>query len=124
MKNLFKAIALICSVSIVACEKSDNNGSHNLALIQHKWSVLSVNGEALRYVGTTEDYYNFVADHILYRYVAGKYDTSYYTLLADDNTLLLYPIILVQYPVCHLRKVNYQFYHLQLYKKYMPFRHQ
>ena len=94
MKNLFQTLLLVFGLTFVSCKKTDNNNSSaKLELLQHKWTLISRNGEVLRYVGTGNDYYNFFTDNILYRYVQNIYDTSYYKLSpADNNILLLYPI--------------------------------
>lgn len=94
MKNFFRSATLIFSLAIISCKKTGNNdNSQKLALIQHTWSVVSINGEALRYEGTANDYYNFAVDHFLYRYIGTRYDTSYYQLSADGASLLLYPVV-------------------------------
>ena len=94
MKNLFQGLLLVFVLTCISCKKTDNNNSSaKLELLQHKWTLISRNGEVLRYVGTGNDYYNFSVDSILYRYVENIYDTSNYKLSpADNNILLLYPI--------------------------------
>lgn len=54
--------------------------------------LVSHNGEALRYVGAPEDYYNFSTNDFLYVYVDKIYDTMAYVLLPDKKTLTFYPI--------------------------------
>lgn len=92
MKTLFVTLILICAVGIISCKKSHDDVSKNLALIQHNWKIVSLNGEALRYVGTSDDYFNFSANNILYVHAGGNNDTSAYTLLSDAHTLAIYPI--------------------------------
>jgi len=87
MKNLLAAI--ICSISIFSCKKSSND----LSLLQHKWMVVSHRGEALYYEGTPDDYYNFGTNNMLYMHVSTRNDTSEYSLLPDQHTLLFYPIV-------------------------------
>jgi len=84
---------MLDAILIVSCKKNNNDSSAKLALIQHKWMIVSINGEALRYVGMADDYYNFGTDGFLYMYINKSYDTSSYALLSDNSTLLLYPIM-------------------------------
>ncbi len=93
MKKLFLVAVALSAIYIISCRKTNHSSSGNLSLIQHKWMVVSINGEALRYLGTADDYYNFGTDGILYRYVGKNYDSSAYTLLSDNRSLLLYPIV-------------------------------
>jgi len=91
MKKLYFVLLLVNTMSIFSCKKNHANPPFNLSLIQHKWSLVSHNGEALRYVGVPGDYYNFALDNFLYRYINKVYDTMYYSLLSDNKTLSLYP---------------------------------
>lgn len=95
MKNGFQKIIIIITIAFISCHKDDDNtSSTKLSLLQHKWNLISRNGEVLRYVGTDSDYYNFAQDDVLYRNVAKNHDTSYYKLSpANDSILLLYPVI-------------------------------
>jgi hypothetical protein len=93
MKNLVTGVILVCIIIISSCKKSGDNASKDIALIQHKWMVVYVHGEALRYNGTAEDYYNFAVNNILYTSVNERNDTIAYTLLSDNHTLLFYPIV-------------------------------
>lgn len=93
MKKLFFVLLLVSAGAVFSCKKSHTNPSFNLALIQHKWMLVSHNGEALRYIGTAGDYYNFAADNFLYRYINSVRDTIYYNLLSDGKTMSLYPAI-------------------------------
>jgi hypothetical protein len=92
MKRILTAfvILLLAGNAIVSCKK--NNPTGNLSLLQHKWNILSLNGEVFRYVGTTQDYYDFRTDNRLYTNTSGKYDTSAYALTGGGSTLLLYHI--------------------------------
>jgi len=93
MKNLVTGAILVCLVIISSCKKLGDNISKDIVLIQHKWMVVYVHGEALRYNGTAEDYYNFAVNNILYTSVNERNDTIAYTLLSDNHTLLFYPIV-------------------------------
>ncbi|HXB44657.1 MAG TPA: hypothetical protein VNV85_11390 [Puia sp.] len=92
MRNLFMILVGFVALLIISCKKTSTNGVDTLSLMQHKWMIISVNGEALRYVGTANDYFNFSTNGFLYEYMGSRYDTSAYTLLSDDITLLLYPV--------------------------------
>lgn len=91
MKNL--VALLICSICIFSCKKSGDSVPGNFSLLQHSWKVVSERGEALFYAGSPNDYYNFDTNNMLYKYVNARYDTSDYSLLPDQHTLLLYPIV-------------------------------
>ena len=95
MKTIIRVFLSVCFLSVftLACKKNNNTSSKNLLLLQHKWMVVSVNGEALRYVGSSEDYYNFSTDNFLYTYVNKNYDTANYRLISDGRTLLLYHVV-------------------------------
>ena len=96
MKKLFGRIVLIGTLTIVSCKKTkneDNNGPQNLALLQHKWSLVSRYGEVFRYIGTPDDYYNFTTNNILYTHIENRYDTAFYSLLPDGVDLSVYPIV-------------------------------
>jgi len=94
MKKFFQTIILLCTLTVISCKKThDINNSQNLVLLQHKWSLVVRHGEALLYVGQPGDYYNFSANNILYRHLNNTYDTGSYTLLADRNNFLFYPVV-------------------------------
>jgi hypothetical protein len=93
MKNLLRGLVLICVISVISCKKPGGHVSKNINLVQHKWNVVIEYGEALQYVGTADDYYNFTISNILYTYVNKRHDTSAYSLLSDDHTLVLYPVV-------------------------------
>ena len=95
MKNIFKTVILIATITLIACKKTEvNTPSEKLVQLQHKWMVISRHGEAFRYIGTPDDYYNFSTDNILYRSVGQINDTSYYQLYSsNDSLLLVYPFI-------------------------------
>ena len=80
MKTLFITLVLICMISI-SCKKSNDNVSKNLALIQHNWKIVSLNGEALRYVGEPDDYFNFSANNILYAHAGGNNTLAIYSIM-------------------------------------------
>ncbi|MEO8854713.1 MAG: hypothetical protein ABI359_13105 [Ginsengibacter sp.] len=90
MKTISTCIALAFALMIISCKKNDNT---NLSLLQHTWQVVSVNGEAYRYLGTAQDYYNFAPDNFLYQYINKNFDTSNYSLLTNGRTLLLYHVV-------------------------------
>ena len=92
MKRILIACVILSLAgdAMVSCSKHDASG--NLSLLQHKWNILSLNGEVYRYVGTAQDYYDFNVDKRLYTYTGGKYDTSAYALSGGGNILLLYHI--------------------------------
>jgi hypothetical protein len=92
MKTSKIILTLGCVLIAIACKKSNHPSPSTLSLIQHKWMLVSHNGEALRYVGTANDYYDFNTDNKLYRFVDSVRDTSAYTLSADSKTVSLYPI--------------------------------
>ena len=93
MKGLLPTSILLMLLAIDCKKNSSNDASSKLPMIQHKWALVSRNGEVLRYIGTDSDYYNFSANNILYRSIATSHDTSYYQLSpGNDNILLLFPI--------------------------------
>lgn len=95
MKNLFETVILFTTITLLACKKREvNTPSDKLLQLQHQWMVISRHGEALRYIGTPGDYYNFSKDNILYRRVGQFNDTSYYQLYSsNDSLLLVYPFV-------------------------------
>ncbi len=93
MKKLLITLAGFFAIVPFSCKKNANDDAATLSLIQHKWMVVSINGEVLRYVGTPADYYNFDTDKILYEYVHDSYDTFAYSLQSGNHTLALYPIV-------------------------------
>jgi hypothetical protein len=93
MKKLFITLAILFATATFSCKKDNNGTMATLALVQHKWMLVSQNGEAFRYVGTADDYYDFKTDNILYKYANKNYDTLAYTLLKDNKTLALYPVM-------------------------------
>ena len=90
MKKISICSAIAFALIIISCKKNDNT---NLSLLQHKWQVVSVNGEVYRYLGTALDYYNFAPDNFLYQYINKNFDTSNYSLLTNGRTLLLYHVV-------------------------------
>ena len=64
----------------------------NLALLQHKWSIISFSGEALHYSGVAGDYWNFDVSGISYIYHGGRYDTANYAMKVGGKTIIIYPI--------------------------------
>jgi hypothetical protein len=92
MKKLFITFAMLAALIPISCKKAGQNTTATLALIQLKWILVSHNGEALRYVGTANDYYDFNVNNMLYQYIDKNYDTLAYTLQSDNKTLLMYPV--------------------------------
>jgi hypothetical protein len=89
MRHLITAIALgLLALGPMACKKNPSPG--NLALLRHKWNIVSLNGEALRYVGRPGDYYDFRTDSKLYIHFGTVNDTDTYVLNNGGNTLQLY----------------------------------
>jgi hypothetical protein len=93
MKKLIFIFVICCYVSTVSCKKPDTGSRATLALIQYKWKLISHNGEALRYVGIPNDYYDFRADDLLHRNINNLQDTFAYKLLSDNKTLVFNPVI-------------------------------
>jgi hypothetical protein len=84
----------IIFLCIVSCTKKNNNvpvvdGN----MLQHKWTLVSRNGEALRYVGKPGDYFNFDTSGILYEHLSDTNDTFAYSYSAVGKALLLYPVL-------------------------------
>jgi hypothetical protein len=92
VKLLLPGLVFALILLTVTCKKADDSSSAptTLSLMQHKWQLVSRNGEALRYVGLPGDYYNFSSDLFLYTYISTTYDTLIYKLLPDNETLRLY----------------------------------
>jgi hypothetical protein len=92
MKHLpYILLFLIAGGLLVCCKK--NNTPSNLGLLQHRWQVTSITGEALFYRGQPADYYDFGTNDTLIEYVSGHYDTASYQLIDGGQTLDLYPVI-------------------------------
>jgi hypothetical protein len=90
MKRIFSIAILILSLSAGSCKKE--NTQANLSLLQHKWSIVSLRGEALYYAGKPQDYFDFNTDSMVYYFVGGIYDTAVYSLSSNGQTLSLYAI--------------------------------
>ena len=91
MKKVF-CFTLILQLLNFSCTKNTANNATTLALLQHNWGVVSVNGEALRYKGTPSDYFNFAPNNYLYRKINVVNDTSAYNLSSDGKVIFIYPI--------------------------------
>jgi len=92
MKHLpYIFLFLMAGGLLVACKK--NNTPANLGLLQHRWQITSITGEALFYRGQPADYYDFRTSDTLIEYVGGHYDTASYQLIDGGQTLDLYPVI-------------------------------
>ena len=85
---LLLLIAGWCLLS--SCKK--NSTPANPTLLEHKWQVVSINGEAMRYVGQANDYFNF-SNNTLVEFLGGHYDTLTYQLTNGGQTLDLSPIV-------------------------------
>jgi hypothetical protein len=94
MKLALPGLVFMFILVTITCKKADDStdSQTTLSLIQHKWQLVSYNGEDLRYVGLPGDYYNFSTDLFLYTYTNTTYDTLIYKLLSDNETLRLYPV--------------------------------
>jgi len=91
MKRLITALGLVALIiGPVACGKHDVGTT--LALLRHKWNIVSFNGEAYRYTGKPGDYYDFRADSRLYAYYGGLFDTLVYISINGGKSLQLYNI--------------------------------
>lgn len=93
MKNLLTGLLITFALAVFSCKKANNSTAGTLALIQHKWMLVSSTGEALRYAGVPGDYYDFSSDNFLYTHVSTLYDTISYKLLADNKTLSFYSVV-------------------------------
>jgi hypothetical protein len=79
------ATLLIATTLIFSCKKHNTPPPATADLLQHKWELVSVNGEALRYVGMPQDYFDFEAGRLI-EYFGGQYDTLSYNF--SNNTTL------------------------------------
>jgi len=92
MKRLITAVGLaLLAFGPIACGKNDV--ATTLALLRHKWNIVSFNGEAFRYTGKPGDYYDFRGDSRLYAYYGGVYDTIVYIPINGGKGLQLYNIV-------------------------------
>lgn len=92
MKRHITAVGLaLLAFGPIACGKHDTGTT--LALLQHKWNIVSFNGEVFRYTGKPGDYYDFRENGRLYAYFAGAYDTIVYIPINGGRTLQLYNIV-------------------------------
>lgn len=87
-RSLILALAAGCLVT--ACRKHNNNPPPD-SLLQHRWHVVSLNGEVFRYVGQPADYWDFHNSDTLIQYISGKYDTMKYTYDSAAKRLVLNP---------------------------------
>jgi len=74
-----------------SCTKNNSVPAGNLDMLQHKWILVSRNGEALRYVGQPGDYFDFDTNGTLIEYLSNTNDSFDYTL--SGKTLSLYPVL-------------------------------
>ena len=90
---MITATFLLGMLGCLACTKDNSNTPPNLVLLQHKWEVVSIHGEALLYTGKPGDYFNFVPNGTLYRFINGISDTAQYALDLSGKSLYLTPIL-------------------------------
>ena len=74
-------------------KKNDIVQQYHLSLLQHTWMVISLNGEAFRYIGIPQDYIRYDNNGRLYKYISGIYDTSDYNLDETGSVLKENPIV-------------------------------
>ncbi|MEP6948716.1 MAG: hypothetical protein ABI863_05560 [Ginsengibacter sp.] len=92
MKILF-ITAFICLFPVLESCKKNNDNKINLSLLQYKWTLISHNGEALRYVGMPGDYYDFETNDTLRTHNYNSFDTLVYNLSANGQMLSIYPVM-------------------------------
>jgi hypothetical protein len=101
MRRLSYSLLLVLAAGYLpsSCKKHNTPAPipDNLSLIKHKWQVVSLNGEALRYVGQPADYYNFGNDTLI-RSLGGQVDTLAYKLINNGLTLDIYPFKVTTIP--------------------------
>ena len=84
------ALLLLAAATIAASCKKHNTSN---ATIQHKWQIVSLNGEAYRYVGQPADYWEFGNTDTLIQFMSGNYDTLKYQLIDGGKTLVIEPFV-------------------------------
>ena len=92
MKRLLTGFAILALVGNAMTFCSKKNPSVDLSLLQHKWMIHSITGEALYYRGIPQDYYEFGTNKVVISYVEGHYDTAAYSLTAGGSILQLFQI--------------------------------
>lgn len=92
MRRLYYSLLLILTAGIFpsSCDKDNPSSAHSL--LEHKWQIVSLNGEVYRYVGHANDYFDFRDDTLIIFYDS-HYDTLYYQLTNGGKTLDFYPIL-------------------------------
>jgi hypothetical protein len=83
---LFLLIATLAATALTGGCKKHNDNADNVALLQHKWQITSLNGEALRYVGKSGDYFDFENGRLI-EYFGSQYDTLEYIFTNNNQTL-------------------------------------
>jgi hypothetical protein len=76
---------------VLSCKKHNENTYQSL--IQHKWKVVSFNGEALRYIGQPADFWEFDANGRSIESVDSINNTDSYSLSTDGKTLVFQPLV-------------------------------
>ena len=80
---LVASCALIC-----ACKKHNTAEENTATLLQHKWGITSINGEVFRYLGKSQDYFDF-ENGTLFEYYNGQHDTLGYTIINNGSAIEL-----------------------------------
>jgi hypothetical protein len=86
------AILFLAAAAISASCKKHNPGADTS--IQQKWQLISLNGEAIRYVGKPADYWDFHNNDTLIQFIGGNYDTLKYQLINGGKTVVIEPFVL------------------------------
>jgi len=90
--SLTAAILFVFTVT-ESCTKSNNMPYADLHMIQHKWALVSQNGEALRYVGKPGEYFDFDSTGVLFEHFLNVTDTFDYNVSSDGKKLVLYSVL-------------------------------
>lgn len=73
---------------IGACKKHNTAQETTASLLQHKWDITSINGEVFRYVGTSQDYFDFENGTLIQSY-NGHRDTLIYAIINNGTGIEL-----------------------------------
>jgi hypothetical protein len=71
-------LLIIVTILVISCKK--HNNPTLIATLQHRWQIVSLNGEAFRYVGKPADYWDFRTNDTLIQSINGTNDTVQYKL--------------------------------------------
>ncbi len=80
---LLASFALIC-----ACKKHNTAAETAASLLQHKWEITSINGEVFRYLGKSQDFFDFENGRLI-EYYNGQHDTLGYTIINNGSAIEL-----------------------------------